>query len=298
MAIVKPDIIDGNSGRFTIKGWEFSRVFIVSELTSRGDQMLVEAVTASGMPIYGEPHPQIPTAFAIEFNPESIPSNGNAVQVTVQYREFGQDYTIELGTRKLMVPTTDYFWTVNNIVKPMQLYYNYPADYKANEKLQGITEGQGVEIEVQQFFSTIVITRTEFMSILADALSGHPVGVKLTGEMLTDRGNIYNGSTNKAGWNLRPNDDADSWRCEMTAASAENGLAYRVRYAFSFDPKHWEAPATFKDPYTGEPVPDSDKVVLPRPVLLPIDYPLDGLAARRNFRVFKQQDFSSLELPR
>ncbi len=296
MPVVKQDIIEGNSGRRTVRGWEFSRVFIVSELVGFGDQMLVEATNATGVPLPGEAHPEIPFAFAIEFDPESIPSMGNAVRVVVTYREFAQDYLIEIGTRKLMRPRTDYFHVAGADPIPMKLYYTFPADYKLSEKMQGVTEVQGAEIEVQEFFSTIAITRTEFTSISADTLSGYPLGVKLTGQMLTDRSNLYNGSLNAEGWNLRPDDDADLWRCEMTAASAENGLAYRVRYFFSYDPDHWLAPATFKAPFSGEPVADSDRVV-DRPSPLPIDWPADDRAAKNDFPVFKQQNFTLLEIP-
>lgn len=297
MPIVTPDIIEGNGGRFTIKGWEFSRVFNVSELTSNGEQMLVEATTAAGMPLFGESHPEIPTAFAIEFNPESIPDTGNAARVTVMYKEFAQDYIIELGTRKLMRPTTDYIFVPGQDRIPMQLYYTYPDDYEFKEKLRGKTESQGAEIEVQEYFSTIVITRTEFTSISADALAGHPVGVKLTGEMLTDRGNNFNGRLNDPGWNLRPSDPADVWRCEMTAVSAEDGLAYRVRYMFSFDPDLWKAPATYKDPFSGEPVPDPERLVNPAPDPLPEDFTFHNFGATRKFKVLEGQDFSLLELP-
>ena len=296
MPVVKPDIIQGNSGRRTVKGWEFSRVFIVSELTSNGDAMLVEAVNTTGVPLYGDAHPEIPTAFAVEHDPESIPSTGNAVRVIVTYREFAQDYIIEIGSRKLMRPRTDYYPTAGAPAIPMKLYYTYPSDYALNEKMRDKTESDGAEIEVQEYYPTIVISRTEFTSIAADALSGHAAGAKLTGEMLTDRGLKYNGRTNWKGWNLRPSDDPDSWRCEMTAVSAENGIAYRVRYMFSFDPDHWLAPATYKDPFSGEPIPDPDRVVT-RPDPLPPDWPTDDLAAKNEFSVFKQQNFTLLELP-
>jgi len=295
MASVKWDTIESNSGRFTIKGWEISRGATVSGLTTAGYAMVTEAVNALGIAI-GTPHPEVPKALAIEFIPESIPQTANAMRVVVMYREFAQDYIIELGSRKLMRPRTDYFPEAGKDPVPMKLYYTYLDDYSLNEKMQGLTESQGVEAEVQEYYPTIVITRTEFSSILADALSGYAVGIKLTGQMLTDRGIQYNGRVNAAGWNLRPGDGGDFWRCEITSVSAEDGLAYRVRYAFSYDPDKWEFPATFKDPFSGEPVADPDRVV-DRPTPLPENWPTDDLAARNNFSVLKQQDFSLLELP-
>ena len=299
MPVVKPDIIQGNSGRRTVKGWEFSRVFTVSQLVGNGDAMLVEAVNATGIPLYGEAHPEIPTAFAIEHDPESISSTGNAVRVIVTYREFAQDYMIELGSRKLNVPITSYLPTATGPRTHMVLGYTYPSDYALNTALQGTTQYDGVEVEAQIFYPTISITRTEYTSISADALSGHAKGAKLTGEMLTDRGLKYNGRTNWKGWNLRPTDDAELWRCEITAASAENGLAYRVRYFFSFDILKWKFSATFKDPLTGEPVADVYGIIpaAHRPSPLPYGWPADNRMTQREFRIFGTQNFSLLELP-
>jgi hypothetical protein len=294
MSFVRPDIIEGNGGRFTIKGWEFARIFTVEDLTSVGHAMMVEAVVALNIPI-GTSHPTVPQALAIEFNPESIPSTGNAARVTVLYREFSQDYRTEIGNRKLMVPRTEYEFNPGTKI-PMTTYYKYPADYELNTKLRNITIGAGVKVEVQEYFSTIIITRTEFTTIQADTLAGHAVGIKLTGEILTDRSINYNGKLNKANWNLRPNDPAEVWQCEITASSAEDGLAYRVRYAFAADPENlWRFPATFKDPYTGEPVEVVDRPS-DKPTPLPDDWAANDLMTQNNFDLFKIQDFTLLEL--
>jgi hypothetical protein len=186
MSFVLPDIIEGNGGRFTVKGWEFSRIFTVEGLTSAGHAMMVEATLALNIPI-GTPHPTIPTAFAVEFNPESIPETGNAARVTVLYREFSQDIRVDIGSRKLSTETTQYIDANSTDTirdKLMKLWYTYPDDYDIAEGFAGTTQEQGVKVDVQDYFSTFIITRTEFTSISADALSGWPVGVKLTGEML------------------------------------------------------------------------------------------------------------------
>lgn len=291
MSFVLPDIIEGNAGRFTIRGWEFTRIFTVQDLTSAGHAMLVEATVALNIPI-GTPHPTVPAARAIEFDPQSIPDVGNAATVAVLYREFSQDIRVDIGSRKLSTPTTQYI-DANSLDtvrdKLMKLWYTYPADYTVKPEAAGTTEEQGVNTNVQDYFSTFTITRTEFESISADALSGHPVGVTLTGEMLTDRGDKYNGFVNLPNWDLRPNDPGTKWRCEMSATSAEEGLAFRVIYTFSSDPNKWRFKATFKDPNTGEPVPD--------PIGEETDDPIETAEnSRKWFDMFPVQDFNLLEL--
>ena len=291
MSFVLIDIIEGNGGRLTVKGWEFSRIATVSNLTSAGHAMMVEATVALNIPI-GTPHPTVPAARAIEFLPESISGVGDAARVTVLYREFSQDIRVDIGSRKLATPTTQYIDANSTDTirdKLMKLWYTYPDDYDIVEGFAGTTKEQGVKANVQDYFSTFIITRTEFTSIPADALSGHAIGITLTGEMLTDRSDKFNGFVNKSGWDLRPNDPANKWRLEMSATSAEEGLAFRVTYAFSSDPNKWRLKETFKDPNTGEPVPD--------PVGEETNDPVETAEnSRKWFDMFPAQDFDLLEL--
>jgi hypothetical protein len=177
----------------------------------------------------------------------------------------------------------------------MLLYYKFPDDYELDDNIQGKTKAIGVKAKVQTYYPTLTITRTEFVSIGADTLSGYGTGLKLTGQMLIDRGKLYNGRLNQGHWDLRYDDPMASWRCEITSQSAEEGLAYRVRYSFEYDEDLWNFPATFKDPYTGEPVPDID-TPCDRPNTLPADWAGDDLMTSRIFPMFQLQNFSLLEL--
>lgn len=292
MADVIIDIIEGNGGRFTIKGWEFTRVATVSNLTSAGHAMMVEATIALNIPI-GTSHPTIPTAFAIEFIPEAIPETGNAARVTILYREFSQDYRLEIGSRVVNKDTTEFFNAPNNRASAkddMVLVYTYPDDYDKAEGFAGTQQKDGLLLSKKEYPGVIVISRTEFTSISADAESGHPVGVKLTGEMLKDRVKLFNGKTNKAGWDISPSDPEHVWQCNFSAVSAEEGLAFRVTYVFSYDSDKWQYVATFKDPNTGEPVPDPEEGTAP-----------DSNASfnnfsRKRFDQYLAEDFNLLEL--
>jgi len=293
MAVIS-DIIEGNSGKKTVRGWEFNRVFVVTELTSSGDGMLVEATDATGVQ-YGDSHPTIPTAYATEFDPVSVPSAGNAANVTILYRQFSQNYEVDISSRNASRAYGTYYLAPNEgidstfgRVEDMVLQYTYPDDYKV-ESLQGDTEKQKVELSVSQELDTLIITRTEFTTLPADAVAGWPLGTRLTGEILTDRSRYFNNRTNKAGWLVRPSDAQFTWKLRMSARTAEDGLAFRVRYEFSYDDNGWAYPATFIDPQTGQAV--ADAVTYD-----PNDPPRDEEYGFRNFHQFLAADFDKLEL--
>ena len=292
MPTIKSDIIDGNRADLSVKGWEFSRVFIVHDLTAPGYAMLVEAVDFLGL-VYGQPHPEIPAARAVRITPESIGESGNAARVTVQYREFLQDFRVELGNRLLTNKTSNAIInpSAGTAQAPMKLFYRYPDDYKTDTDRAGeLADTQGVTLDVQDYFPTIIITRTEYTTTLADTVAGWPAGIALTGEILTDRGVNYNGKTNLSGWNLRPSDQEYTWRCEITSSSAEDGLAYRVRYKFLYDPNQWMVTESYVDPLTGQTVPDHGE----SPVL---DASSNVLGeSEETFHMFDAMSFSELEL--
>jgi hypothetical protein len=252
---------------------------------------MVEATLALNIPI-GTPHPTVPNALAIAFNPESISGVGNAARVTVSYREFSQDYRVDISSRALDVETTQFITNIDEdpvTLDKMVLWYEYPDDYDKVVGFAGKRVKDGVLLSFKQYHPTITITRTEVETIQADAESGHAIGVKLTGEILTDRMIRYNGTIDDGEWDLRPNDGPGHWQCQISGASAEDGLAFRVSYIFSHADT-WSYEATFKDPNTGEPVPD--------PVLaLPgFGNGSEVLAGRKLFPQYIARDFNPLEL--
>lgn len=263
MAVSDEDMVRGNNARLTIRGWEFDRIFTVSELTGIGSGKSIEAVQATNV-AFRDPHPALNNAFALEFIPESIESS-DAMRVTIRYRQFSEDYLVEVGSRTLNNETAGWLndpdASDGDPRDSMLLDYTYPDDYKLKPELAGETVEQSVRLSVQRRYPEFVITRTEFETKPADVLSGHSLGIALTGNILTDRSVIYNDTTNKANWNVRPNDAAHLWKCVISGASAEDGLAFRVRYAFTYDPDFWKFEATYIDPYSGQPVPDPVPVV-------------------------------------
>lgn len=260
MSYVIPDIQKGSGAKLTNKGWEFERVFNVSELSAVGHARAIEAVQATNVP-YGAPHPAWPSAYAVDFTPVQIDSN-DAMNVIIRYKEYSEDYLVEVGSRVVSKDTTQFFIDPDDrdsLKNEMVLVYTYPDDYNKAEGFAGEQVKDGLLLQRKEYPPNIIITRTEYGTIWCDVESGWPIGVKLTGEIITDRVQLYNGKTNKSGWDLRPNDPEHVWQCQISASSAEDGLAYRVRYEFSYDPDKWQYTGTFKDPNTGEPVPDPEE---------------------------------------
>ena len=266
------DIIDGNSGTLGFNGWEFTRIAIVNELVQPGWAMIVEATLDPGVPKMNESHPTIPDAYVVEVQPESMVFSGNTVRLVITYRQFTENYQVNLIGRKVIENRA---WYVKNqtgidppgnppghkakkesgITEAMTLSYTYPEDHPV-EGLRGVTDTQGVNLDVSVTVPDIVIQRTEWLTNLSDTLSGYPIGVQLTGNILLDRSVIYSDSLNAAGWNIRPFDKQGIWQCSITSQSVGNGFDWRVTYRFRFDKNSWEYNAVFEDESKGQPVPD------------------------------------------
>jgi hypothetical protein len=263
MAVIS-DIIESNSGRLTLQGWEFERIYFVSELASVGSDMLVEAVATAGVAL-GDSHPSIATAFVFEILPESIPTAGDQVKITYVYRQFdvNYEYNIDAGQE---TQVTDEYWADRGddgtgiLTKMEAIEYTFPADYIHNKKFQGVTDPQGVEANIFINKPKIIISRTERVAIAADGLSGHSPGIPLTGNIIVDRNIEFANKLNLAEWNIRPSDPEGIWICNgIQGVSINGGLAWRVTYTFTRDGiNKWVFTANYLDPTTGFPEPDAE----------------------------------------
>ncbi len=260
MPDVYPDIIDGNSGNLSFNGWEFTRVFKVDKLVSAGWNMLIEATLAAGVPRMNDAHPSIIDAYVVDVTPESIPKSGIAATVIITYRQFTENYQVQIGSRIVTRETAEYMdnQDTGNLAV-MNLAYTYPTGHI----LEGKSDTQGVNIAIQFPMPTFTVSRTEWLTIPADSLSGYSLGIQLTGRILTDRGKIFNSALNKANWSLHSDDDEGTWQVFIDATSSGNGFDWRVNYHFTYDKAKWEYRAVYEDPTDGQPVPDPVVVVPP-----------------------------------
>ena len=287
MATVKSDILTTNTASLGFNGWEFKRGFDVSGLVGPGYAMGIEAYNDPGVPKMDDAHPSIPDAYVVDVSPEPIGSVGDAQRLIYTYRQFTENYQVSVGYRMANFETTGYIdnvdaGVISGNVSAMTLEYDYPADH--SEKANEPGDKQGVTLGVQRPLPTITISRTEWLTNAADVANGYALGIQLTGQILTNRGLIYNGALNKAGWNLRPSAYAGRWRCLMEATSAENGFDWRVTYRFESDNRDWKYRATYKDITTNEAVPD------------PTNVAPTATGSQKDFDQYLHEDFSKLGL--
>jgi hypothetical protein len=287
MAVVKEDLIEGNNADLGFNGWEFSRTFVVSELTGPGYAMAIEAYDNSGVPKMNDKHPSIADAYVVNVTPESISGVGNAMRLVYTYRQLIPNIQITTGVHSTNVRTQKYFTDPANSKNrsEMVLTYPYPSDYLPDPDKAGTEEQQGVDLDVSMDLPDFTYSRTEWAANQADVANGYILGAQLTGQMLIDRGLLFNNTLNKANWTLRPSASAGGWRLKMTAESTENTFDWRVTYNFVSDLEAWKYPAVYQDPQLDQPVPDP---------VFESDNSADG--SSKNFDQYLLQNFNLLGL--
>ncbi|RKX63607.1 MAG: hypothetical protein DRP42_07435 [Tenericutes bacterium] len=293
MAFIVSDTIDGNTASFGFNGWEFNRTFIVGGLIGPGFQMVIEAYAFPLAPKLNDGHPSVPDAYIVAVTHESVPNTSNAIQLNYTYRQLVENYQVSIGSHNVIGNTTKYLADQDAVKpsdnrKPMLLEYTYPDNYAPDPSKAGVTEQQGVDLDVELELPQFTISRTEWETRPADTLSGHPVGIQMTGRIATDRCQKFNSAINAANWVLRPNAFAGVWKLKMNAVSAETTLDWRFTYDFTYQ-RTWKFWATYQDPQLDQPVPDPD----------PIQSFEDDLELPKSQHLFPQyrtMDFNLLEL--
>ena len=285
MAVIT-DIVDGNGARLTQRGWEFERIYFISDLVTIGSNMMVEAVATAGVSI-GDQHPSIPFARVLEILPESIPTAGNQAKITYNYVEFAENYEYEL-TAGQSTKVTDKYYTDNTgagVTGFMTVGYTYPEGYLNKPDVIGEEDFQALQANIFIAKPKIIISRTELLTIDADNSNGYPTGIPLTGNILTDRNLKYANKLNLSGWNIRPTDPEGQWLCDgIGSGSADNGISWRVRYTFTSDKDDlWVFTGNFLDPVSGLPEPDATLVD-------------DGANGKKEFDMYLLRNFSLLGL--
>jgi hypothetical protein len=254
---IKIDIIEGNSGTVTEQGWELNRTFIVSGLSGDGDAMLYAAITELNTAghIIGTTHPTVTTAVLKELRPES--AAGNIVKVTAVYRSYdvNANYSYNLSGSAVDTETTLYCNDVDaQTYDTMELEYEWPTDYP-NPDFASL--GTQTQIHTATYLNprpTMAITRYEYLTVAADEVGA---GLPLTGNIIIRRQLNYMGTTNKSGWNVRPDDPAGSWLClDISATKQPEQITWQVSYTFQYDSGLWTTHGQYIDPNTGNPPDD------------------------------------------
>jgi hypothetical protein len=238
MAVKYTDLIDGNSGKKTIDGWELTRTAVVTGVTGTGHAKILNA--AAELPDINAAHPSLSTCYLREIIPESVGSD------TVKFRLIysvptpprfqPQLDTIEVGGTLSQVQTNKD--REGNIIS---VSYTYPSDYKLDENLAGKTV---------QTSSLVGKLAPEHTITYSNLLFYNPQGLSEN----------FVGTVNNGPWILAPSAAAGTWLCTgIVGRSNDGGLSYATTYTFQYRADTWKAVVVFIDPNTG--VPPDDLVV-------------------------------------
>lgn len=193
------DLIDGNSAKLSEAGWEIVRIAIVKGLTGgSGDQKLLLAATSPGMPVIGDPHPSLTTAYLREITLASDTPEETRLKLLYRETEFeiphiqlsGNAGQVDTNLGYLMWVESDGSVTPlsGSTFGPASISYTYPADYERNASMQGVTEQVGAVMDKIIPEPTISITRRE----------------AITGHYLISLMKKYIGTLNTGPWSLDP----------------------------------------------------------------------------------------------
>ncbi len=246
-ATVKLDLIQGNRGRKSDKGWEhLTRMAFVEGLSSgNGYERIHEAVLAlysiHGITI-GTVHPAEPTAFVRYITPETISPTQIVLKITDKGYAF-QTPVINIGGT-VQQEQTNQDWDGNDI----ELEYTYPQNYPEQDRA-GSTEKTGASISVLSPRTSIHVKRQE----LFDLDGTTPITYKI----ILARSKLFQGTVNHGVWNVDPDAAVETWICtQLAGVSIDGGFSFTVSYSFIHNAKGWRSHVVFIDPNTGKPAKD------------------------------------------
>lgn len=268
---VESDLQDGTEIRQTARGYEATRMFLVTELTGDRNQRIYRALLHSGIPQYGAWHPAIQGIFVTERFAES--RTPGMAKVRIEYGTTSEgvlvpDDTaspqIEIGT-SLVQTTATKDVNGNQIVVSHKPTILIPIPIPGTSRYTYV-EGKGaeviqpVQVSVQQPVTTLRCTRREQQAPFNKSKS-------CVGRMNSCR---------------FAQEEAKHWLCTLLrGVSYDAGASYFVDYEFQLNDAEdgWDAVVVYIDPTTNRIVTD--------PVVG------EGLRA---YTVYRSVDFNELNL--
>jgi len=204
------DIIRGSSGHVSRNGYQFDRVYVVSELSGDAETILIQALITPGIPYLGDLHPSIRNCYVEEVSVE--PESTTIARVRVVYKnpspriaESGK--TIEYNSsRSSKITDKDRNGNVLSVT------YN------------GVDHRHG-SIDVPTTERTIVVSY-------------------ITTEDPDTDIDTFDDSVNAAGWH---GEDARCWHCVASARSSNNGITWEVRFEFYLNRNTWDRLLEYTD---------------------------------------------------
>ena len=197
------DIIKGSSGRVTRTGYEFERVYVVSQLSGDAESILAYAVTTAGVPRVGEPHPTIHWCYVEEVYVE--PESTTIARVRVVYR----NPSSRVGPSGISIE------------------YNSSRSSKTTDK-----DKEGKELWVTyngepHRHGSIDVPTTERSIMVTYVTADDP----------ENEIDTFDDSVNSAGWH---GEEPRCWHCVASARSSNNGVTWEVRFEFYLNRATWD----------------------------------------------------------
>jgi len=197
------DIIRGSGGHVTRTGYQFERIYVVSQLTGDAESILVNALLTSGVPRVGDPHPTIYYCYVEEVSVE--PESSTIVRVRVVYKNPSPRVGVSGKT----------------------IEYNSSRSSKTTDKDKDDNVLTVTYNSESHRHGSIDVPNTERSIIVTFITTDDP-------ESDID---TFDGTVNSGSWHGR---DARCWFCVASARSSNNGVTWEVRYEFYLNRMTWD----------------------------------------------------------
>ena len=263
MTAVTEDLIDGASFSESSNGLAATRTFLVTGLSGSPSFKTAEALFATGIPRFGDAHPNAPGVVVVSrtARPASRDSNASAI-VQITYGQptaeqgvpdaGGSSVQFSLGSSVQSV-TTQKDASGNQIL----LSHTFTDTDESGNVTERI-ETQGGEVDIQVPQTVFRVTRRESQSPGANSL-------------------FYTGKINSVPF---LGGEPKTWLCtRIEGDSDDGGETFVVAYEFQYNRETWDATVVFIDPDTGRPPKDL----------------VDGEGIK-TVRVYQLVDFNALNL--
>lgn len=277
---VSLDLVDGNQGNLTDSGWELIRIANVENVTGVGSERLLNAAEATGMPVIGDSHPSLATAYLERIEPISTATD--IVKLRLVYKE--RFDTVQIQTANDVIQDeTNYDTGFNSsptAIRILQVKYTYPADYEYDANLQEKTITQSA-------LATKLVPQRTVIFRIRETFSPEDLAA------------TYVGTVNELLWRGGP---TRSWLCTgIDGTTSDGGIHWDNVYSFQYKRDLWQAVIVFIDPNTGKPPADiidgpTDTIGVPLAVGDVGGPTQTGEYGRKAYVVYEQTDFNALDL--
>ena len=244
MATVVGDTIDMHEVTVSAdRGWEMTRMAIVTGLSGSGYQRVISAMIDAGIPNIGDVISGLNYPYMILRSIRGVPLTNGDVKLTLYYSEratvepvTGEAAQISVGSMVSQIETNK-----DAADADISVEYTYPEGYTKRTEWAELTHTQGGMVSklVPQRTYTVV---KRFAYTTADNV-----------ETIDD---TYTGKVNSDTWRGY---SAKTWLCTGIQGQSNDGQqTYVVTATFQYNPDTWTSKVVFIDPNDGKPPADLD----------------------------------------